>query len=255
MEFLLDEETPTLLKNDDFNVFMWPYNPDPGTYYEQFTSLNPTTGNAVRAFVNKGGGFIGSCYGAFAASSGFLQPVPVIALRPAYLSYLPSKRPTFSMSDTLMAIPLVGKDTLYRSTAAILDNDHPVTYGISHTVTEFFKGPWFVWLGENTKTISVYTDLHDLNEETTQCDILRDNIVGTPTWVETTFGDGKLVLFSSHPEFVNNISLLIEGIEWPGDPYYGRRVIHNSLHYVTSHPIHNVLPTTSYPITYLESLY
>jgi hypothetical protein len=60
-----------------------------------------------------------------------------------------------------------------------------------------------------------------------------NRVIGTPNWVTSTFGEGRLALFASHPEFVNNISLLFEQRNWSEDQYYGRRIIQNSLFYVS----------------------
>ena len=101
-------------------------------------------------------------------------------------------------------------------------------------MTEFFKGAWFIWLGRNTKSIATFQDMVNIKDGDQKDKNLRRAVINTPSWVYSNFGKGKIVLFSSHPEFVNNISLLFEGLEWEGDKYYGRRTIHNSLFYVTS---------------------
>jgi len=236
---------------------MWPYAPDPATNWEQYLSLsNLKNCNTIRQFVNNGGGFIGSCYGALAASSGLIRPIPITSLNYAYTPNLPRITPSISLSlcDALMSEFLIGKDTLSRSTTEITNTNHPVTYGINDTVSEFFKGPWFVWLGKNTHQLSVFIDLHDLNDNSPKHDRLQNKIVGTPNWVYSSFGDGKLVLYSSHPEFVNNVPFLFEDLDWPGDPYYGRRVVHNSLFYVTSIEINNKMINKHHPVSYIEQL-
>ena len=122
MEFLLDTETSTFLNTNDFNVFMWPYNPDPGTILEQYKSLtNHDTCNAIRSFVRNGGGYIGSCYGALAASSGILRPFPVISLRHAYNVNLPCGpfMVGLALSDTIMTRKTSLENTLYVATIDI----------------------------------------------------------------------------------------------------------------------------------------
>ncbi|MFH1100561.1 MAG: hypothetical protein V1726_00795 [Methanobacteriota archaeon] len=255
MEFFLDNETSSLLNNQDFNVFMWPYDPDPGTMVEQLQSLtNKEGGNAVRQFVWNGGGYIGSCYGALAASSGFLRPFPYISLRRAYNPDTLCIPPCIglSISDTIMNRKQILQDTLYVATSTITNTSYPVTYGMNTTVNEFFKGPWFVWLGKNTHQIARVQALYTADLNVQNDPVLQKKVIGTPSWVVSHFGDGKEVLFSSHPEFINNISLLFEGRQWRGDRYYGRRVLHNSLFYVTAEELTTITTTTMYPLAQVE---
>lgn len=256
MEFLLDDETAKYLNNNDFNVFMWPYNPNPGTTFEVVKSLTNKDGsNAIRKFVRDGGGYIGSCYGAQAASSGYIAPIPFFSLRYAYNSDLSFTIPfiSFSISDTLMRLKRVNNYELYIATSEIEDTDHPLAYGINKTVKEFFNGPLFLWLGSNSAKVATFTGLQ--SEKNSSVDpIFQRKVIGAPSWVYSTFGDGKIVLFSSHPELVNNISLLLERFEWEDDPYYGRRTIHNALFYVTSENLKETEITNEYPVSFIEEM-
>ena len=252
MEFLLDNETPSL-NTHDFNVFMWPYDPTPGNVFEQLQSLTNTQScNAIRAFVRNGGGYIGSCYGALAASSGLVFPVPFISLGRAYLPNL-SCSPlhiSLSLTDTLMSRQFILEDALFVTTATITNPDHPLAYGMNTTVKEFFKGPWFTWVGKDTNTIARLDDMVDENGYTAP--LLRGRVLGTPNWVDSHFGKGTVVLFSTHPEFVNNISLLFEGFTWDGDKYYGRRVVQNALFYTTAKGPWSIHCDVSYPVSQID---
>ena len=256
MEFLLDNETLHELNNDDFNVFMWPYNPDPGTIVEQVLSLShKDTCNAIRTFVRDGGGYIGSCYGAFAASSGALRPIPLVSLRRAYFPYLSCIVPfvSFSLSDSLMDQRILANYGLYLTTSAITDTGHPVSFGLNTTVQEFFDGPWFVWLGRNTGEIAIFQDMVSAEDRSFKSANLKRTLIGSPNWVHSSFGEGKTVLFSSHPEFVNNISLLFGGLDWEGDKYYGRRAIHNALFYVIAQGPMDTTIDVSHPVSLIEA--
>jgi hypothetical protein len=251
MEFLLDNET-IYLNGNDFNVFMWPYRPDPGTVFEMARSLSYRDNfDAVRKFVREGGGYIGSCYGAVAASSGLVWPIFLFSLRPAYNPELSVSPPyfTFSISDSLMEQRYSVLKNLFISTVEIQDIGHPLSFGLNKTVKEFFGGPWFFWLGRNTHEVAVIKRLE--NEENTSSGVFN-KIVGSPEWVYSKFGEGKVVLFSGHPEFVINISILFERFDWEGDKYYGRRVVHNSLFYVTSEDLGTWHVETCYPLSQIE---
>ena len=257
MEFLLDNETAEYLNNKDFNVFMWPYNPNPGTSLEVAKSVaNKEGSNAIRKFVREGGGYIGSCYGAEVASSGYIAPIPIFSLRHAYNSDLSFKIPfvSLSISDTLMRQKhIANHKTNYIATSEIEDTNHPLAYGINKTVEEFFNGPLFLWLGPNSAKVATFTDLQS-EKNSSVGPIFKREVLGTPSWVHSTFGDGKVVLFSAHPEQVNNLSLLLEKFDWEGDPYYGRRTIHNALFYVTSENLKDVEVTIIYPVLFIEEM-
>jgi hypothetical protein len=237
MEFLLDNET-YLLSNKDYNVFIWPYLPDPATYQEQIaTFTNLESVNAVRTFVKNGGGYLGTCYGSYAASSGFIfSPMFPLALIHAYTPSLPQQIPLLSlaMSDTLMT---VYPDVLlhsYLCTIQAADPFHPLFFGVNSTFTDFLKSPLFFWHGPNTKVLGIFSDVYSRDESASVSQLTRSTVIGRAAWMESTFGDGIMVLFGTHPDFVNNIIPLFQNRKWNGDPYYGRRIIHNALFYVTA---------------------
>jgi hypothetical protein len=249
-DFLLDNETADGLNNEEYNVFMWPYLPEPATYGEQFVSLSNSKGmEAIRSFVRNGGGYIGSCYGAFAASSGFLHPFASLSLQYAYNPYLSCKNGCYglSLSDSLMWHKFTGFPTHYLATNTVINTSHPLFFGVNHTITDFFKGPWFVWLGQNTQVLAEFSDINAREPEDINPVLLRKVLVGRPNYVTTTFGSGKVILFSSHPEFVSNIPPLFSGQGWDGDPYYGLRILHNALWYTTSVEDVTVETLSSYP--------
>lgn len=254
-EFLLDNETSTSLNNENFNVYMWPYLPEPSTYFEQFRSLSDVDQiEAIRRFVRNGGGYIGSCYGAFAASSGFLNPLALSSLRYVYNPERPCAFPCYgiSLSDSLMWNKFGGFEKPFIATNKVTNLSHPIFFGVNETIRDFFKGPWFIWLGKNTHVLSVFEDINARDEGDPEPSNLRKILVGKPNYVYTKFGNGKVVMFSSHPEFVSNIPPLFEGHEWEGDPYYGLRIIQNSLFYSTSEENAEILVDNYYNESFIE---
>lgn len=236
-EYLLDEETSEFLKNEYYNLFIWPYLPDSATYYEQYQTFTDTEGvNAIRNFVNNGGGYIGTCYGAYAASSGIRALSNLRYLRLAYNPNLNRILPglCLSLTDSVMKLNVDALANSHISVHQVEQPDHPVFYGVNQTFTDFLKSPLFDYIGKNTQVLASFKDLkkRDSSEEVNSH--TKNDVVGRPSWVTSTFGEGKLVLYSSHPDFVNNISPLFKGREWYGDPFYGRRIISNSIFYVTS---------------------
>lgn len=232
-DFFLDGETSSLLSPQDYNVFMWPYEPSPARVTEVFGNLiDKDSFNAIRKFVAQGGGYVGSCYGAQVASSGFLNPLSPLLLNYAYQvekSSFPFSL-SLSLSDTLQRFHQSLLNDLFISSSVITNHSHPLTFGVNGPIKDFFSGPWFIYLGKNSQSVSVFDNIILESSSTPR---VVNKVIGTPNWVTSTFGEGTLALFASHPEFVNNISLLFEQRNWSEDQYYGRRVIHNSLFYVS----------------------
>lgn len=235
MDFLLEGETFNLLNNEDYNIFMWPYKPHPARYIEVLKSLADfKSSNTVRNFIKNGGGYIGSCYGAIVASSGSFTPLPIFSLNRAYNTEMTSI-PFFNLavSDNYMR-PFADKNNLYLSTVEIQDINHPLSFGLNKTSISFFDGAWFQRLGKNSENVATHKNIENTKEGKIVPILLEKSLVDSPAWVTSSFGEGKIVQFACHPEYVNNISILVKNLNWAGDPYYGRRIIYNSILYSSS---------------------
>ena len=251
IDLLLDNETADQLNNNDYNVFMWPYNPSRSKLYEILnTLLDKKQCNAVRNFVKNGGGYIGSCYGAEVASSGMLWPLQLVSLLPAYYPNLRSFGIFYSMSDSITLRRLYPDIKMLILTTKIEDTNHPITYGLNKTFKDFFDGAWFPWTGKNTHTIATMENIvgEGFKEK------YPESIIGTSSWMNTTFGKGKLVLFPSHPEFVNNLPLVFDRFEWDGDKFYGRRVMHNSIFFVSSKKLDKIIININVSKKYVQNI-
>ena len=123
-EILNDSGILNSLKNDNYNVLIWPG----GNMFDSFKKdLNFFSlldrQYTIKNFISNGGGYVGSCYGAFMASSG-------IRLTPFFLiQYYFPKIPTlgfFSLSDTLLSIGIPSTINI-----TIESNSHPVVFGLN----------------------------------------------------------------------------------------------------------------------------
>jgi len=98
-ELLEDKDLPKQLNNTAFNAIIWPAGDSyycnrlhklfSTGFFEAISGLSSDRYNIIRKFVRNGGGYIGSCYGAYVASCGVL-PVPISLKRRAYNPNLPS---------------------------------------------------------------------------------------------------------------------------------------------------------------------
>jgi hypothetical protein len=236
-ELLIEGETEKVLNNEDFNLFIWPYLPSSATLYEEFVTFKDIRSiNTIRRFVSNGGGYIGTCYGAYAGSSGFFLPRVFSSLKYAYNPNLDKVSFAFSLSlsDSIMKVNADAFFNLYITVHKVVNVDHPVFYGVNETVSDFFEGPIFSWLGKNTHSLTVFHEIKPFNNNHTVNNKLNKILIGRTSWVNSTFGKGKIILYSSHPDYVNNITPLFNEDIWDGDKFYGRRIIYNSIFFVTS---------------------
>jgi hypothetical protein len=237
-ECMLNNEASLYLDNDDCNILIWPYLPGQASLFEQlYTIIKIRDTNAVRRFVNNGGGYIGTCQGAFVASAGIRMPGILNSVRLAYQSHLSRLFPGIShaISDTIIWIPDKLKTDFFQATVEIIKPNHPLFYGLNNTFFDLIYGGLFGWIGKNTEALAVFKDIKTFNGDTIDDKDFKNLINGTSCWVNSKFGNGEVILFTSHPDFINNIRPLNNlGIKWVGDPYNGRKLIYNSFFYVTS---------------------
>jgi len=246
-DFLLDDEAATKLNNEDFNVYVWSYKSDSAWLSEIFFSIvNADNINAVRDFVANGGGYIGTCLGTYAASSGFIIPGLFNRLQLAYSPGVQRSLPgiALSISDTFMWNYVKAALDLTRVEITITDVDHPLFYGVKPTYLDFYKGPVFGWIGPQTEVLGVISDIQTFDGDPINDTQLKNVMINRPCWIHSRFGGGEVVLFASHPDFVNNIYPLFHDAEWPGDSYHGRRLIYNAFFYTTSEK--NIIPNLIY---------
>jgi hypothetical protein len=223
---LLYEKNINKLNNTAYNLIVWPGG-TPGSWLklvldEIVRDLKYKISNNVRCFVSNGGGFVGSCYGAYISSSGVL-PVPVYFIRRAHNPNLKSIG-LLAISD-ILTTPVLRPLGLINS--IIVNDNHPVTYGLGNGVKDLhLYGPKIVHTGKNTNVLARFKNSNFRLEN-------------TPVWVTSEFGEGKIVLFSSHPEMMDNDdhSEFLELDEGIGD---GKKIISNSFFYATSEDLEEV---------------
>jgi hypothetical protein len=211
------------LDNNIFNVMIWGWDPD------GFPRLRWNIGDvlynvskSIRVFVENGGGYIGSCAGAYRASCE--------AITNTTFGYFKTNNTRQAYNPKLYSIGLLAiSDVAVEQPRALLDdieskivNDsHPVTFGLDTIVTDWvYGGAKFYRIGKNSEVIARF-----YNTGTT--------IDDTPSWVSSRFCKGRVVLFSTHPEFVES--------EFG---HTGKTVHSNALYYTTFKELTE--PTMSY---------
>ncbi len=245
-DFLYDEEVIQDLDYNDYNIFIWPG----GEIIDDINSdislrTRILKQNKIRDFVADGGGYIGSCYGAFAASSG-VRFLPFTLLN-YYYPIIPSVG-FLSIQDSTTALAI--SCTFNISISKI---KHPVTFGSDEILynSQLRGGPVFTWIGRNTKSLATikevnttiwthwFRDLFSANNTISNLiiDLWVKYITGKTVWTTSQYEKGKIVTFGDHPE-LGHINL--------------NRIVHNSIFYVSSNEISELNLDKSYTVQYIE---
>ncbi|MCK5301046.1 MAG: hypothetical protein KAJ21_04005 [Thermoplasmatales archaeon] len=247
-DFLYDEEVIEELNYDDYNIFIWPGG-------EILEDINSDIGlvtrilkqNTIRDFVADGGGYVGSCYGAFAASSG-IRFLPLTLLN-YYFPIIPSVG-YLSIQDCTTALAISCTFNI-----SVSDINNPVIYGSDEILynSQLRGGPVFTWLGKNTQSLATikevnstiwthwFRDLFSANSTISKMiiDLWVKFTSGKTIWTTSEYENGKIVTFGDHPE-LGHINL--------------NRIVHNAVFYVSSIQQSELISDFSYPIQDLESI-
>jgi hypothetical protein len=248
-EFLYDNEVINKLNSNVYNVFIWPG----GEIIEDINSdINIITRilkqNKIRRFVSEGGGFVGSCYGAFAASSG-IRFLPFTLLN-YYYPIIPSIG-YLSIQDCTTALAI---SCTFNISVSNIDN--PVIYGADDIIynSQLRGGAVFTWLGENTQSLATIKEVnttiwtHWFRDLFSSNSSIADKIIELwikftnqkTIWTTSEYNKGKVVTFGDHPE-LGHINL--------------KRIVHNAIFYVSSEEINRKNIDYSYGISDIESIF
>jgi hypothetical protein len=247
-DFLYDEEIIEELNYDDYNIFIWPG----GEIIEDINSdisllTRVLKQKTIRDFVADGGGYIGSCYGAFAASSG-IRLLPLTLLN-YYYPIIPSVG-YLSIQDCTTALAISCTFNI-----SVSDINNPVIFGSDEILynSQLRGGPVFTWLGKNTQSLATikevnttiwthwFRDLFSTNSTISNMiiDLWVKFTSGKTIWTTSQYEKGKIVTFGDHPE-LGHINL--------------NRIVHNSVFYVSSIRQSEFNSDFSYTIQELESI-
>jgi PKD repeat protein/glutamine amidotransferase-like uncharacterized protein len=256
--FITKDDILKDLTNDNYDIIMW--GGQAGQFSDvindNFNEKGMKVNNKINSFVKSGGGYIGSCYGAYKASS---ETRLIPGLPMGYFGFKINDKYKVHLIDdpVFRALPggcgytcdgLYGSDTTNGLSVRIVNQDCPVSFGLPEIIpkNEYIGGPMFlkkIFGNSNTESLAVIekVDLEQWNKDAMMSYIFpvwritpewqKDRIVkrwvdfsiGKALWVTANYGKGKVVAFGSHPEFY--------GFENDRNP---QRVIYNSVFYICS---------------------
>jgi len=228
------DEIPQKLNNKDYNLFICG-----GATTDTLKSAGVTVFeinravNTISRFIKNGGGYVGTCFGSYLASSGIVLPINFLH---ASFPNLPLLNIGFIGCDyaTMNALP-GGGDVKVRAVVP----DHPIFFGVNETTNHYLAegGAIFNWHGRHTEILAVLDDINedrfdwwDGNDEEDKYNIPKSlrNIwtnfgLNKPIVAVSTLGEGRAINFGTHPEF---------GVSWEKqyrDWTDSRRLIYNSI--------------------------
>jgi parallel beta-helix repeat protein len=238
IQLLLDDEISYNLNNKDFNLLIWPGGKNI-RIRSFFEDVNITISKSIRDFVNTGGGYVGSCYGADSAASGPILPIYRLgmyknnSLKIGFLALT---------SSSVWTVNYAGPVTF-----SLANRSHPLSFGLNTTQESYnVGGPVFTWatIDQNTQVIGVLDDvevqwwLNPIYEKIPPQYLEKylNLLKGKPIYISSYFGKGKVVLFGCHPEFHT--------------PNRQDKVVNNAIFYVTSSK--NTMIQVASPVMFSE---
>lgn len=222
---------------ENYDIFIW--GAQGGGYLNVLKTLaDVKLNNKIKKFVMEGGGYIGSCNGAYHAASGNRRPSDF----PDFFPYDNTFHP--SLNALSLHLGIIDRD-IYRALPGsttvkvkIVNLDSPLAFGVPEIIdNDYLNGPMFLEgsLGSNTEPLAVITDIiefcpgsfveecklsYEYQGDNPWFDGMSDgekyNMLnswvnytlgltdGTPKtlWVTAKNGKGKIVAFGGHPEFI-----------------------------------------------------
>lgn len=234
------------LNTDNYNVLTWGGG-NLDIVQTLIDNIGPTgliANNKIKNFIKDGGGYIGSCYGGWKVSSKNRRPigVPLDLKSSSLINVLPFQLNIIDR-DVYRALPGGGPCSV-----RIVNFDNPISFGLPEILYDhnYWYGPMFLpdIIGNSeTEDVAVLEDINeerwdwdgkmdlvpwfnsrfiDYNKKMDICEKWVNYSLGKALWVSTTYGNGKVVAFGSHPENIHSFDRF---------PY---RVVFNSAFYASS---------------------
>jgi glutamine amidotransferase-like uncharacterized protein len=230
------------LKKEDFNFLIYGYgdleiSPFIPPLYSKYgrplnwiwEDLRYRTSQRIRNFVNNGGSYLGVCGGAIRAASG-LDSLPLNWYFDIAKQH--HRMPTFGFLCLIDCEVMYPNSTSGLTQLKIENNSHPITFGMDKFVEEYTAGsPRFIELGDNVDIISSFEDPNI-------------SVNYYPSWITSSYGKGKVILSSSHPE-LTEFHYNKTGCKFLGNSYY----------YATSEYKTNIQLSKSENITYIADVW
>ncbi len=143
----------------------------------------------IREFVQRGGGYVGICGGAFLAASGQDWSLELVGSRPLVGVVPCGAKGAQSMTDRGSGTVWVQLSSLGQGLLSMTDSPVPLRYT---------SGP--VFGGGFGSELAEFVVLARYDSELVECELQRYTMIHRPAIIAAHYGSGHVMLFSPHPE-------------------------------------------------------
>jgi glutamine amidotransferase-like uncharacterized protein len=179
---------------DEFDVTIFPG----GNAPKQAEAIGEDGKQAVRRFVRAGGGYVGICGGAFLATVKYDPGMALINAKPLTgLMEIPEKG---AVSITARGAGLVKME---------LTDSGKRVFGDSSSLMQirYTGGPILSPAGMDS--LSEYVSLATFRTEVWEYEPQKGTMIDTPAIIAGRFGNGRVIIFSPHPEMTEGLESLV----------------------------------------------
>lgn len=179
-----------------FDVVIFPG----GNAKQQSISLGDAGKEAVRAYVKRGGGYVGICAGAFLATTNYDSGIAIVNVQPLTGNmHVPEVGPV-SITARSAGVVKLGFTEIGARLLSNGDKIGPVSVC-------YAGGPILSPAGQ--AGLPEYISLAEFRTEVWDHEPQRGTMIGTSAIVAARFGKGKVILFSPHPEMSAGLESLV----------------------------------------------
>jgi len=207
---LTAEEVDAGLSTDHFDMLMVPG----GSSNSEATGLHPVGLTNIQKFVTSGGGYMGTCAGAYLASEAYCCDTKMVG-------YCNGSVGCFESTNRLKMVNFANAEPWNRGHGPVNVTFTDEAVAMLHLPVEHFGG------GVNISIIYWQGPIHDRNYHSSgfttlatfrseialiHPDLTTGQMVGTPAMITSTYGQGRVLLSTPHPEIAPPIMDLLKGM-------------------------------------------
>ncbi|MBS3749634.1 MAG: right-handed parallel beta-helix repeat-containing protein, partial [Candidatus Thermoplasmatota archaeon] len=241
-QIITDETFVQKVNNSNINVLIWPGGNTGLSKIEYAKTLvKEENFDRLERFIDNGGGYIGSCYGASVISSGIFVPFSKVLSK---IKMIPSFGFLSLIPSSFFALGYGGHNTV-----SFKNNSHPIFFGVPNQTTTFHaSSPIFSWVQNENDVLASLTDfdiawynpmIQGVNSKF--LDAYFQSCLGMPIWLSKTYGKGKIIAFGDHPEFILNA--------------VNNKILHNAVYFTTSKTKSDLCFLEHYSLSFVSHLF
>lgn len=175
---------------NNFDMFLVPGGSGSG----QAASLQPAGLDSVRSFVYRGGGYYGTCGGAYLASAAYSWSLKILNAKAVDGAHWARGHGTVSLNFTKEGMKFYG---IAEDTVSIV----------------YWQGP--LMAPGAVDTLPAYVKLSTFATEIAENGAIPGAMIGTTAFAQSCFGKGRVIIHSPHPEMTSGLEYMVRAaVNW-----------------------------------------